>query len=190
MLLEKSPNSRDLSQDLLTEFFHFHPESGALYNKERARRHFETTRAFKTWNTRWAGKVSGSNTQAGYREVTILSNKYLIHRIVWLLHFGGTIPDTIDHINGVRDDNRLINLRLATDAEQKQNMALYSSSTSGEMGVNWYKSYEKWHARIKIKGKYKHLGYFLIKADAVNARKAAEKKYGFHENHGRKNIYA
>jgi hypothetical protein len=190
MLLEITPSSRDLSQDLLNEFFHFHAETGCLYYKERDRKHFNTSHGYKKFNSRYAGRLAGSTSVAGYRTVKIFGKDYKVHRIVWILNFGGVIPHSIDHKNGIRNDNRLENLRLATQREQRRNTALSSRSTSGENGVCWQKRDKRWYAYIQINGKRKNLGYFVNKEDAIAARKAANKKYGYHENHGRENIYA
>ena len=54
------------------------------------------------------------------------------------------------------------------------------------MGVYWHVGAGKWQAQIKVKHGLKYLGIFTEKSDAIAARKAAEAKYGFHENHGRK----
>jgi hypothetical protein len=47
---------------------------------------------------------------------------------------------------------------------------------------------QNYQARIKVNGKSKHLGYFKNKEEAIAAREAANIKYNFHENHGRKEI--
>jgi hypothetical protein len=106
---------------------------------------------------------------SGYYVVKINSKAYPWHRLVWE-HFYGPIPEgmQIDHINGVRDDNRLENLRLATNSQNGMNTKKYKNNTSGVRGVRWNKSKGKWEASINVNGKTKYLGSFK------DIKKAAE----------------
>ena len=138
------------------------------------------------WNTRYAGKeaftaVNGS----GYLCGAILGRTYRAHRIIWLLHSGEWPSADLDHINGRREDNRIINLRAVSRTENLKNQRLSTKNTSGVLGVCWHKSREKWAARINVSGRKMHIGYFESFDAAVAARKAANIEYGFHENHGR-----
>jgi hypothetical protein len=76
----------------------------------------------------------------------------------------------VDHINNIRTDNRLINLRFATYKENNMNMSMKSNNTSGNTGVCFNKNSQKWCAHIKIDGIRKHLGYFENKDEAIEAR--------------------
>lgn len=97
----------------------------------------------------------------------------------------GSWPDgQIDHINGVRDDNRIENLRVVTSAENHKNMALGTASTSGVAGVSWHERDARWRAHIKVGGRQKHLGNFRRFEDAVSARLTANAALGFSERHG------
>jgi len=96
----------------------------------------------------------------------------------------GHEPKEIDHINSDGLDNRLINLRNVDHLENGKNQKMKSNNISGVTGVSWNKKRSKWHANIGIKKRKIHIGYFFDKFEAVCARKAAEIKYGFHENHG------
>ncbi|MCH6546434.1 MAG: HNH endonuclease, partial [Deltaproteobacteria bacterium] len=69
---------------------------------------------------------------------------YLVHRTVFYLSHG-YLPEQIDHINGIRSDNRIDNLRGANDCTNAYNRGLQSNNTSGVKGVCWYKSRDKWH---------------------------------------------
>lgn len=131
-----------------------------------------------------AGCVAGRRRADGYRGLSIDSRFYQEHRVAWLLVHGEFPANEIDHINGVRDDNRLINLRAVTKLENHRNQRLMRHNTSGVCGVSWQRARCKWCASIRVKGEDIHLGSFLIKADAIEARKAANQKYGFHPNHG------
>ena len=109
------------------------------------------------------------------------------HRYIWE-KANGPIPAgmQIDHINGKRDDNRLENLRLATNQENAQNAKRRKDNASGVTGVCWYERYGKWHSRIQVDGEKIHLGYFDDWWDAVCAKLSAHNRYGFHVNHGRR----
>jgi hypothetical protein len=80
----------------------------------------------------------------------------------------------IDHINHVRHDNRIANLRLATSAQNHQNRRRITKSASGFLGVTWHTRDRRWQAHIEASGKSIHLGYFTCLAKALLARKTAE----------------
>lgn len=132
------------------------------------------------------GRVAGTDHKAGYRQVNIGGKYFLSHRIIWEMH-NGTIPDgmEVDHINHIRNDNRIENLRIVTGGENKKNQSKRNINSSGVTGVTWYRKSGKWRAEIKCNGVYEHLGLFENKSDAVSARIAAEKRLNFHENHGK-----
>ena len=131
------------------------------------------------------GDESGSVHKAsGYRQIKINNISYKAHRIIWLIVYGSFPDFEIDHINGIRNDNRLINLRSVTHAMNCRNRGMQSNNSSGIMGVSWCKRSNQWLARIYINGASKHLGYFDDMESAALSRKNAEKLYGFHSNHG------
>lgn len=127
----------------------------------------------------------GSITEYGYMRISVDGKHYLLHRIAWLIMTGDWPTDQIDHINGNRSDNRWINLRQADNKENSRNQSLRSTNKSGVVGVNWIQKLNKWRAQITVDGKPIHLGVFSEISDAKDARKKAEKNFGFHENHGR-----
>jgi len=100
----------------------------------------------------------------------------------------GDIPTgmVIDHIDGNATNNLLSNLRLTTQRINTKNQCKRVTNTSGHMGVYWSNTRNKWVAEIKVDYKKVHLGVFVEKKEAVAARQTAEKKYGFHSNHGRR----
>ena len=93
--------------------------------------------------------------------------------------------NSIDHINGVKTDNRISNLRDVSAKENQRNRPLSCLNTSGYTGITWLVGAQKWRAQITLSGRSKYLGRFEKFCDAVKARKEAEVKYGFHPNHGR-----
>ena len=88
----------------------------------------------------------------------------------------GFAPPYIDHINGVKTDNRLCNLREATISQNNMNRGLQSNNSSGSTGVDKIKN-GRWRARINVNKKEIHLGYFIEKSDALKAFGDAQKKY-------------
>lgn len=140
-----------------------------------------------TWNKRKQGrrkKIAGSISANGYMKVMINGREYLGHRLAWFL-IHGEWPDQIDHINGIRSDNRLCNLRNVNITENNRNKAKQKRNSSGVTGVYKHGTAPGWYASIIVDKEYKWLGYFTNFDDAVKARKEGEVRYGFHENHGR-----
>jgi hypothetical protein len=140
-----------------------------------------------TWNTRYAGKEALGHVDAdGYKIGAILGRNYLAHRIIWLIISGCCPSGEIDHINGNRSDNRIANLRDVSKSENQRNATIRSDNASGFTGVCWHKAANKWIASIFVQKKNIYLGVFENIEDAKAARKAAEREYKFHKNHGKK----
>ena len=140
-----------------------------------------------TWNKMKKGrrrKIAGSVSVDGYMQVMINGKRYLGHRLAWFL-IHGEWPDQIDHINGIRSDNRLCNLRNVSVTENNRNKAKAKRNSSGTTGVYKATNAAGWNASIIVNKESKYLGYYRNYEDAVKARKEGEVRYGFHENHGR-----
>ena len=122
------------------------------------------------------GDIAGSKNVYGYIDLT--RRKWLAHRLAWLYMYGECPPEQIDHINGVRDDNRIANLRLATNAQNSRNR-LRRKSKSGIKGVSWIPKCRKWKAGICFNGRPIHIGHFATAEEAEQAyRDAAYKLHG------------
>lgn len=128
-------------------------------------------------------KKRGQNAN-GYRTIKVNNKSHSAHRLAFL-YMTGKYPDGyVDHINRIKSDNRFDNLRVVTQSENLKNSSISVLNTSGTTGVMWHKLNNKWIAKIHVDGKDKHLGYFSDLGDAIAARKMAETKFKFHENHG------
>ncbi len=122
------------------------------------------------------GDVAGSFGAYGYIVVGINGKGYQASRLVWIYH-NGDIPEDlqVDHINNIKTDNRIENLRLATASQNKCNIAKRKHNKSGHKGVSYYINYNKWRAQINRT----HLGYFATRELAGEAYKtAADKLHG------------
>lgn len=161
-------------------------ETGKLFWKPRPPSMFRTENVCDAWNFRYACEEAFLTVNpSGYRMGEVLGKTYAAHRVLWLLHTKAWPAQFIDHINGDPSDNRIVNLRAATKRENQRNKRMQKNNTSGTVGVIWIKHLSKWRAMIGIDGRGYALGTFDNIEDAIAARKAAEKRCGFHENHGR-----
>lgn len=172
------------SPELLRQLLDLNKASGVLTWKARSREFFKSNRSHSVWNVRFAGKPAMTTLRHGYRVGRILDLELLSHRVIWAMVYDEW-PETIDHIDGNRENNRIDNLRSVAKGENARNVKRSRANTSGVTGVHWSAFARQWTAQIKAHGSWKFLGYFRKFEDAVAARKSAEQKFGFHPNHGR-----
>lgn len=125
---------------------------------------------------RFVGSKLGSLKKDGYIVITIDYRAYPAHRIAWLLVYGEWPKGDIDHINGVRDDNRIVNLRDVSRSVNIQNQRKpRRGNSSGKLGVS--RRGARFEAQISVKGKDIHLGIFDSPDDAHDAYIQAKRKY-------------
>ena len=129
---------------------------------------------------RSTGKITGCVNRYGYLDTQLDNQRYPLHRIAWLYVFGVWPSDCIDHKNRVRTDNRIENLREATRAQNRQNLALDARNKSGVRGVSFDAANKKWRASISVNGRAKNLGRYKLKEDAAKAYKKAASVYHTH----------
>ena len=127
------------------------------------------------------------NRDGRYIRARTDGKKYLLHRLIWVYHYGDIEEQhTIDHIDGDCFNNKIENLRKCCHTSNMRNTKRNKRNTSGQMGVSWYPKYGKWLVRIGIGNKKrKTLGYYDNYEEAVAVRKQAEEEYTYHSNHGR-----
>lgn len=169
----------------LREALKYNPEDGKFIWRERPIHHFSNDNRWSAaesqarWNKMysWRPALTQKNCKSGYMTGVVASEGVLAHRIAWAIVMGRHPKDTIDHKNGIRDDNRFINLREATRAEQARNTSSSRGSTSEYLGVSFRVDRGRWRANIRANGKQKHLGYFDNEIDAAKAYDQASLKY-------------
>jgi hypothetical protein len=106
------------------------------------------------------GDICNYKSKEGYILIRVNNIQYKAHRLVWLYIHGYFPPDIIDHINGIRDDNRLVNIRLATRQQNNMNSNIQKNNKSGYKGVCWHKDSSKWIAQASVNNKSKYLGIY------------------------------
>ncbi|MDE1484279.1 HNH endonuclease [Xenorhabdus bovienii] len=176
----------DLSLSELSEVFTCNVELGELYWKPRDRSQFNNDFVYKMWNLQYADKKAGGKDGKGYLITSIKGVTIRVHRAVWIFAHG-SIPSSlyIDHINHIRDDNRIENLRLVTHLQNQKNQSMHSTNTSGVNGVSFDRKRRKWVASLRHLDNTINLGEFESIDEAIEARLAGNKRFNFHHNHGR-----
>lgn len=175
-----------IDQGYLKECFDL--REGVLYwRASRPASHFSTENTRKIYLTKLAGKPAGNCDKCGYVKVRLNKKLMYAHRIIWVM-VHGDLPDNkmIDHIDGDGFNNLPENLRLADRTTNGRNSSMKINNTSGFTGVYWHSQNKRWCACGAIEGKTRHIGCFLTKQDAYNARLRWQKKVGrFTERHGK-----
>ena len=159
---KKAPNIP--SPESLREQLVYNPETGEI-----------------RWRNR-RGKAPAFTTlgNQGYLTGTVFYRNMLAHRVAWALYYGKWPDKQIDHINGDRTDNRISNLRDVPSHINQRNRKR-SKGASGVDGVRWVEKVQRWHVTIM----HEYIGRFRTFEEVVAARKAEERKRGYHPNHGR-----
>lgn len=152
-------DERDLlaTSKYLQRILGYDPETGVFIWRE------QTAQSTKI------GSVAGNLNKLGYIRIRFLKRGWMAHRLAWRIVHGVWPANQLDHINGVKSDNRLVNLREATDSENQRNTPLDVTNTSGFKGIVWHKRNKKWMASCRVNRKKVHLGYFLTPEAASTA---------------------
>jgi hypothetical protein len=131
------------------------------------------------------GSVAGAKDSKGYLNIKLFGWRFKAHRLAYLLEHGSIAGKLVDHVNGIKDDNRIENLRLATDSQNQWNTKVRVSNQACVKGVSFKKDIGKWRARISAHGEKYDLGYFETKESAADALALFRAKiHGEYANHG------
>lgn len=160
------------TQNELKEYFDYNPLTGDLIR-------------IKARKSQYVNTKCENFDKDGYNIVTLKGKRMKVHRLIMLYMNGSNFNQSlaIDHIDGNPSNNKYDNLRIVTESENSKNLRRSTRNRSGVTGVCLYNN--KWKVGIGYNSSRIHLGYFNDFFEAVCARKSAEIKYGYHENHGR-----
>jgi hypothetical protein len=151
--------------DTLRELLEYNPETGTMV--------WKVARS----NRVKAGKeLTNTSPSTGYMRVRVNKKLMVVHRVAWALATGAWPKGVIDHINGIKTDNRLCNLRDVTRADNCLNRAgTQTNKKIGDLGVFFDKRRGTWYAQICRHGKTQHLGVFASQQEASFAVAKARK---------------
>lgn len=175
MEINKTPE-----QDYLKVCFRYDHETGLLYWNTRPLEHFSSLHIMRSWNSKHANKIAGSDYY-GYINILVDRVSYRAHRLIWKLIYNEDSNLYIDHINGIRNDNRICNLRLATPSENTKNQTkLGKLNTTGFIGVHYSKREKKYVAQVRNDEEDNRLvgRFFTLEAAIYYREKAANERYG------------
>lgn len=157
----------------LRERFDYDPETGVLTWRKQPLANFASVRAGKIWNSRFAGVAAGYVNPDGYLRIKFDGRNFRAHRLAYAIATGvdpGAME--IDHIDGDRLNNRISNLRLATNAENtRHRIGQNAMNTSGFRGVCRHP--RGWLAQVGHNGKVLNLGTYPTREEAAEVAKAA-----------------
>jgi hypothetical protein len=155
-------DTHNLTTERVKELLDYNPETGDFIWK------------VTPCNSIKAGSIAGSTNHDGYHRIKINRINYASHRLAWLYVHGQFPQGELDHINGIRNDNRIANLReisrIANVQQRKK-----SWGKSGYMGV--YANHGKWRVAIQVDKKTITIGNFSCPKEASEAYIAAKAKY-------------
>ena len=148
----------------LIRIFHYDDISGILS--------YRVSTAFRVR----AGSIAGTMHSAGYLRVMVKGKNLYVHRVIWALTHGEW-PDQIDHLNGVRHDNRICNLRAANNVMNCHNKHKIRATNTGVPNVYLDKRHSTYKASLSANGVFHHLGTFKTLQEATLAVDAGREKY-------------
>lgn len=167
----------DLCISKIRNLFSYDHESGVLIWKNPPNKHKRLI------GLPAGAKKTSRSSGKSYIYIIIDNISYSAHRIAWAHYHGSHPKNQIDHLNGDGTDNRIINLEDKTADENQKNKKLFCNNKTGIPGVR-LQSNGSFRTEIRVMNKHIHLLVTNDFFEACCARKSAENKYGFHENHG------
>ena len=154
-----------LTQSQLKQYLSYNPETGLFYRLTS-----------RTHNAK-IGDVAGCKDGQGYINIRVYGGRHKAHRLAWLYVYAEFPGSDLDHVNGIRTDNRISNLRIATRSENSLNTGLRSTNTSGFRGVSFNKKNNRWRVQAQYNGKKNHLGNFKSAEQASAVYEEFAKKH-------------
>lgn len=174
-----------VTPELLQELLEYVEQTGELFWRVRRADRFLNPSRANVWNSRYAGQRAFTAINAhGYQHGGVFKKTLLAHRVAWAVAFGEWPNGEIDHINGFKTDNRLINLRDVSRSENLRNASLSRRNKSGAIGV-YLQPDGKWGAEASFNRRRVFRQVFETKEEAIRARQAVSNEYGFHPLHGK-----
>jgi hypothetical protein len=168
----------ELTQEDLYLTVKYDPYTGIFTWKERPIHQFKNAHGMNIFNSQKAGLTINSMNNDGYIQIRIYKNNYYGHRLAWFYTYGVWPKKHLDHINGIKHDNRICNLRECNDSENMQNLkkANKNNKSTGLIGSYFNKYANVFYSRIQIKGVDYSLGNFNNAMDAHNAYLTAKRQ--------------
>ncbi len=157
-------------KELLHSTFNYDPSEGVFRWKVKRK------------NGAKINDVAGGTNGAGYVMIRLGGKQYYAHRLAWLWVNNCFPSKSLDHINGNKIDNRIENLREASQSENMQNL----DSRGMKRGTHWNKKAGKWAAQITILGVTHFLGFFETRESAHNSYLSAKINLHLFQNEPRK----
>lgn len=168
----------------------YNPVTGDLWWLERGPHWFinakDPIKESKRWNTRYQGTPAFATKSAhGYLTGRHSGVSLYAHRVMWALHNDCWPYPFLDHVNGDRSDNRILNLRVVDRTANNRNQKLRSDNKTGFCGVYFDKKSNKYRASVRDCDRQLTLGYFYTAEDADKVVRAYRQQLGYSERHGK-----
>ena len=155
----------EAARALILRSYTYEPETG----------HF---RATTNRPHRKAVDICGTPSEWGYINLRAGDVRMFAHRAAWLVVYGTSAPGVIDHINGIKTDNRIANLRCVSDRVNAENKRVARvDNVTGLLGVSPCRS--GYRAILHVRGKQHYLGAYKTPEEAHAVY--VEKKRQLHE---------
>lgn len=148
--------------ETIRELLEFDTDTGLLFWRYRSLRWFQCAGSQASWNKRYSGKLALNHIRPdGYKMGCVFGKPHLTHRVIWAISVGEWANGEIDHINGIRTDNRMENLREASRRQNVANQKVRRDNYSGMKGVHYDKRTGRYNAIIYENGVKRRLGSFM-----------------------------
>ena len=157
-----------------------------MLTQKEVRDYFDYTDGILYWkvqksNVVKVGQPAGSlDERTGYYRIHINSKLYKTHRFIFLYHHG-YLPEFVDHIDNIKLNNKINNLREATKSQNCMNQKVSTRNTTGIKGVMWHKRDKKWYVQIRVNSKCHSFGYYddkeLAELVAIEATNKLHKEF-------------